>query len=163
METITLSQNDQLQAGREADSLGVLNNSITGGRGNLAGKLGEIAVARFLGVKRGRDTRDYDLLYEGKRIEVKTKNCTSPPKPSYRVSVAATNIRQQCDFYVFTRLLSDLKTCYLLGFMPKEVFYKEAEYYEKGQVDPDGDGKWVFKESCYNMPIEALRGMEGLR
>ena len=41
--------------------LGSLNNSITGGRGNVAGRLGELALAKHLGIE-VQDDYSYDLV-----------------------------------------------------------------------------------------------------
>ena len=64
-----------------AKYLGSINNSITKGAGNLAGRLGELALANHLGVC-VEDDKDYDLWYNGEKVEVKTKRRNVPPQSS---------------------------------------------------------------------------------
>jgi len=61
-----------------ANDIGRLPNSITNGRGNEAGRLGELALAEYLGVDLA-DKKDYDMIYNGEKIEVKTKRRTVNP------------------------------------------------------------------------------------
>ena len=94
----------------KAKSLGSINNSILRGAGNLAGYLGEEAVASYLGAdivsnNRGRDKYNYDLVLEdGRRMEVKTKRRSVSPRSNYDVSVAQTSKHQRPDLYGFVSL-----------------------------------------------------------
>ena len=92
-----------------AKYLGSINNSITKGGGNLAGRLGELALANHLGVC-VEDHKDYDMIYKGEKIEVKTKRRTVPPQYSYDVSVAATSAHQKPDRYAFISIEFEGKT-----------------------------------------------------
>jgi hypothetical protein len=91
------------EAKRWAEDLGGINNSILKGGGNLAGRLGEIALARHLDVDI-EDHKDYDMIYKGDKIEVKTKRRTVPPQYSYDVSVAETSTHQKPDIYAFVSI-----------------------------------------------------------
>lgn len=75
---IALSAGDIARATGAAFRLGRLKNSVTNGRGNCIGVLGEFAVARYLN---GRivGKAHYDIDAYPFRIEVKTKACTTPP------------------------------------------------------------------------------------
>ena len=75
MIAITWTKEMLESAQAKARKLGEINNSITGGRGNLAGYLGEEAVANHIGAEivsshNGREKYDYDLIKDGKRVEV---------------------------------------------------------------------------------------------
>lgn len=100
----------------KAKSLGSINNSILRGAGNIAGYLGEEALAAYIDAdivsnNRGLDKYNHDLLLEdGHRIEVKTKRRTVAPKPHYDVSVAKTSKHQQPDIYAFISLEFDRAT-----------------------------------------------------
>jgi hypothetical protein len=106
-----------------------LRNSITDGEGNLAGFVGEAMVSHFL----------------------------RRPKPFYECSVAAYNTEQDCDGYLFTRVMRDLERGWLLGYMPKEEYYRTAVRYEKGDKDPQNN--FNFKAACYNLRVDQLYGV----
>ena len=77
------------RAKEKAASLGSINNSILKGGGNIAGYLGEEALAPYIDAQivsnnRGLDKYNHDLLLDcGHRLEVKTKRRTVPPKSYY--------------------------------------------------------------------------------
>ena len=77
-------------AEKMSKSMGTLNNSITKGQGNIVGFLGEIIVAEYLDIILD-NTYDYDLIYKNKKIDVKSKRVTTPPKDYYECSIAALN------------------------------------------------------------------------
>ena len=138
-----------------AAKLGKLNNSITSGGGNIAGYLGQIIVARYLKAT-DIDDFNYDILKGDVRYEVKTKRCTSEPKPDYECSVAAANTRQKCDYYIFVRVLEDMSCAWILGRKSPTDYYKQARFCKKGEVDPKSSFGWKFKGDCYNLEIKDL-------
>ena len=85
---LTPTEEQKREARRVAGNTVGLQGSITRGDGSPAGALGEILVRDLLSCKQV-NTRDYDLLMEQTRIDVKTKRCTSPPKPFYECSITA--------------------------------------------------------------------------
>ena len=143
-------------AKKKADEMGILNNSITHGDGNVYGFLGEILVKNHIGGIH-RNTYDYDIIKNKIKIDVKTKVCTSPPQPHYYCSVAAYNIRQACDIYVFVRIMEDFSKAWILGGCDKSVFYRTAQFNKKGTIDESSSFKWRFKADCYNLPISRLK------
>lgn len=138
-----------------------LNNSITEGDGTLAGYLGEELVRdyyNFLASDTDPEVFHYDALdpkHLGK-IDIKTKRCTSEPKLDYNCSIAATGANQQCDYYVFVRILNDLSQAWILGFIPKHEFFGKALFFRRGQKDPVSNRGWRFKWDCFNLPISDL-------
>ena len=144
------------EAKRLAADLGALNNSITRGSGNLVGFIGELVTARIITAFRA-PTRDYDIIKDTFTIDVKTKSTTVPPLPHYLCSVAAFNIHQQTDYYLFCRVDLENKLCYVLGKKRKDLYFKQATFCKAGEIDPDSDRNWCFKADCYNLPISALR------
>ncbi len=135
--------------------MGRLHNSIRRGEGNAYGFLGEIVLAKAIGATI-QNTFDYDLVVGKFKIDVKTKACTSEPQPDYDCSVAAFNIKQACDYYMFVRILEDFSKVWLLGKKKKEDYYKEARFCEKGEIDELSTFDWRFKADCYNLSISAL-------
>lgn len=145
-----------LEAKNKAKQLGVLNNSIRNGTGNVYGFLGEILLACHYRVE-VQNTYDYDLIVKDYKIDVKTKACTSEPKPEYFCTVADYNTEQECDIYAFVRVLEDFSKAWLLGYCGKKYFYNNASFYKKGDLDPTSHLGWKFRADCYNIPISKLR------
>ena len=142
-----------------ARNLGELRNSITNGDGNLAGFVGKYMVASYLGRPLTK-TPDFDILYDGQRIEVKTKRCSSKPRSYYECSIAEYNPHQRCDYYVFVRVLNDMSRGWILGAMRPDEYFQRCKVKEAGQRDYDNDFRFHCKS--YNLPIESLHPLHGL-
>ena len=89
----------------------------------------------------------------GVNIDVKTKQCTSAPKPHYECSVAAFNTRQKCQAYVFVRVCN--KDAWILGWESKKRYFQNSTFLRKGQIDRSNN--FTVKADCYNMKIENLK------
>lgn len=134
-----------------------LNNSITGGQGNKAGALGEVLVRRhFKGQQ--QNTFDYDIIIDNKKIDVKTKRYTAKFRPNrnWNLNIPDFNTTQACDYYCFVGMADNYKKAFFYGFIKKEKFYQIARFGKKGEIDPNGDGKWTFRADCYNILISQL-------
>lgn len=151
---------EQLEiAEKLANDLGSLKGSITNGDGNLAGFVGEVVVADFLGLRQ-ENTYNYDLVTpDGYTIDVKTKRTNFKPEDHYECSIAAYNSRQECDYYLFTRLKLPFQI-WLLGWLPRDTYYEIGQYKKKGSRDSSNGFK--FRANCYNVPIYSLYDMEKL-
>tara|TARA_Y100000296_G_C4985864_1_gene162951 strand:- start:35 stop:526 length:492 start_codon:yes stop_codon:yes gene_type:complete len=148
------------QAEKMSKQMGHLNNSITKGKGNIIGFLGEIIVANYLNIIL-KNTYDYDLVYKNKKIDVKSKRVTTPPKAYYECSIAALNTKQKCDLYVFTRIKNDLSAGWILGYLEKDKYLKDSKFLKKGEIDLDNN--WKVITDCYNLPINKLKDIEELK
>jgi hypothetical protein len=160
------------RAKQKALALGSINNSILSGAGNLAGYLGEEALAPNIGAEivsnnRGLDKYNHDLMLEnGQRIEVKTKRRTVMPKHYYDVSIAKTSRHQHPDIYAFISLefrratkghpkkYYGLKGVWLCGFMPSDEFWRRAALWKRGRIDKSNNFKTHV--DMYNLAIEDL-------
>ena len=145
----------------KAAEMGRLRNSIRRGAGNVDGFIGENAVKAFLHIPLSLDqnTYDYDLIWQGLLIDVKSKKTTVVPSREFECSVAAYNVRQRCTHYVFTRVLyqpgSDLpQTTHIMGFIGKVEYYAKARFLRRGQID--GNNGFEVKEDCWNLPYSQL-------
>jgi hypothetical protein len=159
MKHIKILKEDIELARKMSDNMGALNNSITKGQGNIIGFLGEIIVAQYLEITLN-NTYDYDLIYNDKKIDVKSKKVSSPPRDYYECSVAALNIKQKCDLYVFTRIKNDLSEGWILGYLEKEKYLTTSTFLKEGSIDPDNN--WKVSTDCYNLPINKLKNIEEL-
>ena len=155
MEEINITKSMMDKAEKRAKELGVLKNSISKGKGNIAGMLGEEIVLKVLGGKL-ESSYDYDIvLPDGTTTDVKTKLTTVVPLPEYSCSVSAYNIRQKCDSYTFVRIKKDLTVGWYLGIIGKLDFFHTARFVEKGAYE--GSNKYRAKASCFNCPISVLQ------
>ena len=135
--------------------MGQLNNSITSGKGNFAGFIGEQIALHIIG-GRWENTYEYDIVSDsGMKIDVKTKQTSVKPKEYYECSVADYNTSQKCNAYAFVRVKNTFDVGWFLGYMPKNEYYKLATHFNKGDFDPSNN--YTFKASCYNLPINQLR------
>ena len=150
----------RVKARSMAKDLGKLKNSITKGEGNVAGFIGELIALKYLGGVKA-NTYDFDIVSGGKTYDVKTKRCTSPPKPHYDCSVAAFNTKQRCDIYLFVRVQFEGDRpvkAWVLGQKDKAEYFKQARKLKKGDVDPSNNFK--VKADCYNLSINKLETLE---
>lgn len=154
MKVLDVSYN-QIISAKKLYKFKELNNSITAGKSNIYGALGEVCVRDYFSKKSGyavdhTATYDYDMIINGSKIDVKTKKTKVLPESHYLCSIAAYNTNQECDFYFFVRISESLNKCYLLGYMNKEEFFSQSVFKRKGDMDING---WRFKADCYNMEI----------
>jgi len=146
------------EAKLRATKLGKLNNSITEGAGNIAGYIGQLLVAEHLNAEEP-DNYNFDVKKNNITYEVKTKRCTSRPRQEYDCSVSDFNTKQNCDYYLFVRVLEDFSKAWVLGKKKKADYFKEARFCEKGKVDEKSTFGWKFKANCYNLSISELESL----
>jgi len=150
---ITPTEAQKKEARLTAGETTGLQGSITRGGGSPAGALGEILIRDYLGYTQA-NTAHYDLLRDETRIDVKTKRCTSAPREFYECSIAAHGTKQECDEYIFVRVLNNLTRAWILGRISKDEYFSKAVRHKKGELD-ESNG-FTFKADCYNLPISDL-------
>jgi hypothetical protein len=144
-----------VEARDKAVEMGQLYNSITRGGGNIAGFLGEAIAQQVLGGSL-KNTYDYDLVLDnGIKVDVKTKQTGYIPLESYDCSIAALNIKQDCDYYCFVRVKKDFSIGWYLGVYSKSDYINDAVFMKKGDIDPSNG--YVVKSDCYNIKISQLK------
>jgi len=149
------------RARKKAKSMGVLNNSIRKGDGNLCGFLGEEIFLKAF--KDSTETNDYqhDIKMFGKlKVEIKTKDRTVRPQPYYECSVARYNDTQETHAYVFCSLLregKDYKKGYILGYLTPKSYKAKAQQMKAGDFDPSNG--MIFKANCLNVAISDLNNI----
>lgn len=152
------------RARKKAEKLGSLYNSITKGKGNLAGYLGEIVTAKYIEGKliscnKGSDKFKFDLKWNGKTIECKTKRRSVDPLPEYDASIADASTHQTPDIYAFLSITIDKKTkkikkVWLCGFITKEDFFNKAEFIKRNTWDKSNGFR--CKQDMWNLPYSEL-------
>ncbi len=153
---------DQVKRAEGLYPFGSLKNSITRGKSNIYGAIGEIVAHDYL-KNTGRvvdlvNTADFDLIVNGNKIDVKTKRTTVPPLQNFNCSISAHNTTQECSHYLFVRVHENKRCAWIVGYMPKDEFFKRAKFFRKGQKDPKFPA-WKFAADCYNLEISKLQSI----
>ena len=154
------------RAKAKAKSLGSINNSIRKGKGNIVGYLGEEIVAHYMKADiisndEGTEKYNYDLVKDGKKIEVKSKERTVPPKGYYDASVAETSRHQKTDIYVFTSIQCNggkPVRAWICGQKDAKEYFEQARFYAKGDIDPSNN--FEVLTDMHNMPYKDLDPVE---
>jgi hypothetical protein len=151
---------DQLKRAESLYDFGVLKDSITSGKSNIYGALGEVVVDDWLN-SNGRSSKiigdvNFDLLVDGVKVDVKSKKTSVPPLQNFNCSIAGHNVTQKCDFYIFARVHENKKEAWICGWITKDEFFKKAKFRRKGQPDPVLPA-WKFTADCYNLEISKLK------
>lgn len=158
---VTVEQYERAE--KRAEELGVLRNSITKGRSNGWGMLGEEIIRDLLQCTDSDDIYNYDLKTpSGMRLEIKTKktSMTRAPEPHFECSVCNHNPRQRCDAYVFLRVSTKVNKAWICGYKTKKEFMEQARFFKKG--DTDASNGYKVHASCYNMNISELDPINNL-
>lgn len=145
------------EAAKWSRSLGSLRGSIESGDGNVAGRFGELLFREVFG-GRIADDYDYDLVYNGLTIDVKTKRRTVGAQPHYEASIANWNPDQDCDLYYFmsVRVGDDpYQHVDLLGYISPDEYHDKATFHEAGDRDPANG--FCFSADCHNLPYNQLQ------
>lgn len=144
-----------------ADEQGMLKGSIRFGKGNLTGYLGE-ELFYYLFPKSIR-VNDYhsDFNLNKSRIEVKSKQCSTPPLEHYNGTVTFSTKPQECDIYFFTRIHKDTRVGWFCGWRSKDSFLHEAVLLKKGDTDPANG--YVCKRDCWNMQYKNMNDLDSLK
>ena len=126
MEEILITE-DQKKRAKELYEFKVLKGSVTEGKGNEVGALGEIIVwDKYKKKTKYVGSYDYDMIIKGVKVDVKTKAQNFPPASHHTYNIFAYNTKQKCDYYCFVVVLNDLTKAWIVGWKEKESFFKEA-------------------------------------
>lgn len=177
MQAIPFTYDDVRQAQTSAKKMGLLRHNQNGMLSVLTGKLGELVfynyIQQFVNDVQLADTRDYDIVANGIRLEVKTRRCQNKPKKEYLNFVSAHNCTQNCDAYVFLRLkynanvlahdrnvtdCSRAGTVWFAGAITKDEFLCNSTFASKHtQIQ-----KIKIKFDCYYVPMTACHSYKAL-
>lgn len=150
------------KARKEAREMGVLHGSLTRGRGNQVGCMGEILVHAHVGGKRvGSSEYAYDIIAPcGTTIDVKTTKASGPPLPHYVARIYCAEDKREkyaskCDVYYFVRCNGGLKLATVIGWLPAREFFDMAVFTPKGSCNGD-DSRLAFADE-FTVPVSELR------
>jgi|TARA_R110000744_G_scaffold14255_1_gene40663 hypothetical protein len=150
-----------IEARKKAADMGELKGSMMKGDRNLTAFLGELAAQKVIGGT-FHNTYDYDIMMEsGKTVDVKTKKVRFAPRDYYDCTIFGYNDAQDCDYLLFTQVLSDLNTAYVVGGYDKKRFLEDSTFVKKGTVV--GTNNLVYKKDNYVMQIKDLVPMDAFQ
>jgi len=174
MISISILDSHRARAVEILQDLPVWKGSHRGEAANQVGVLGEVIVREQLSLRgvpaKPIFTTSHDLeLSNQKRIEVKTKDRTVPPKPDYECSVPRYNHEHQdVDYYIFVSLqrsknsddtsLERFQTCHIVGVANQRMMKERGIDRETGETDPrNGTTFWT---ACRNIYIRDLASLD---
>lgn len=131
------------------------NNSITNNECNVYGNLGEIVFCDFFNISKDdiHKNKNYDVMFLGEKIDIKSKRTTVTPKSSYNFSVSSYSLHQECDAYIGMRIVDDMSAAFLLGYISKERFMTKGIFGKKGSVEAGSENNFTYKADSMNIPI----------
>ena len=149
---------EQIEEAKDLYNFKNLKNSITKGESQLHGAIGEVITMEFLRSK-GKEVKyegdyNYDLISNGKKIDVKTIKTDKEPTDEFNANISAFNHTQQTDFYLWCAVSLDMSYGYVIGYLEKDEFYKIAELKKKGEID---HSEWTFKSDTYTTKIKNIK------
>jgi len=140
-----------------SNKLGILNNSITEGQGNVAGYVGQQAFIQLFDGK-DVDTFDYDIMHPNlNRVEVKTKRQNvNALRLNYEGSISNYNPNQNYDHVAFFRVNLEQRKGWFCGFTTKEGFDKLSRDMTRGKIDKQSSNNFEVKANCKNIYYSQL-------
>jgi hypothetical protein len=151
------TEEDVAEAFRRSQALGIPPNSYTRGVGRMTGFLGEVAFGKYVKFSKhvGEQCYTHDYMYNRKKVDVKSKTCTTKPQLHYTASVNAQGDKElKADLYFFTRVHKDLSKVWLLGWTTLYHAVKRKNFKRKGETDDSG---FTYLCDGYHLPIRSLR------
>lgn len=138
-------------------------------RQQLVGLIGQTVVSELLQQpwvdgSSGFDN-GHDLLYNGKKIDVKTmERKSSYLPPHYANNFMASQFKFDCDAYIFTSLNSKKNTkLTIAGWVTKEEFKKKAKFFPRGMTRERDDGThFSTKADLYEIYMKDLRDVNSI-
>ena len=132
--------------------------SIRGGDGAFIGSIGTAIVADYYGVSvvdsEQWTVASYDMVIDGDKIEVKTKQRSVPPKHYYEASVTTQSLHVlDPDYFIFVSLLN-LDKAFIMGAIEVNEFYDKATRLSAGDIDPSNN--YVVRKDCLNIAYSEL-------
>lgn len=135
------------------------------------GLIGELAVDYYLlgtypdlSKKLAGFDGGYDLVFQGKRIDVKTMERNSYVMPHFVNNFYIMQKEYHCDLLVFCSYHSTDKVVEICGYMPKKELSARGTYFGKGTKRKRADGTtFMFRQSNYEIKNKDLDDIEKLK
>lgn len=149
---------------------GEFNNSYHRDKGKSWGYLGEEVVLACLGDNAELvDNKDFDILFKGRKIDVKTKTRKDAPRPDFDAMILADSMHQRVDWYFFVsmiapqnlkdeskenilKIMKTLERAYVVGCIEKEAFFTMATLNKSGERS----NNFLWRADAYTLPYSKL-------
>jgi hypothetical protein len=166
---VIIEEADKKKIIDESQARGRLNSrTIVDGEGNIGGFGGEHIVQKYLPFLKPASVRNKEyvnfdfVLPNGKRVDVKSKgNCKVAPTIDYDCTIPVNQKNQQTDFYIFTRISSDVSKGWICGIISKKNFFEVCKLRKKGEPYNNMGRKTV--EDVYVCSIKDLKPISILK
>ena len=109
----------------------------------------------------GKNVYYYDYILGKRKVEIKTKMCTTTPSPYYECSIY-NYFEQKPEYYFFTRIMKKnggYPYGWLLGYISAKEFKKKNYYVPKGQLQQNG---FVTRTDTWNIRISELKPIDDI-
>jgi hypothetical protein len=132
----------------------------------FVGLLGELKVKEFLNIdtklQNGFDG-GYDLIYKGKKIDVKTMGRTVDVKPYYVNNFISYQKDFDCDIYIFCSLNKKTSILTICGWVTKGELMEKAEFYDEGTIRTrTNNTTFILKAPTYEIKNDNLNDIKTL-
>lgn len=145
--------------------------AFRGPKGFQAGTIGELVVMDYLKAHGVRFRKIYntkhDLIVNGKRWEIKTKERSVAPVSEFDCTIPDYNVaHQDPEVYCFVSLLSRnrrsssifrFESAWILGAILSKTFKKKCTTHLP--TDPPDWNGWVPTVACHNLPASSLHSI----
>lgn len=164
MTPISLTSQEVVSLKSLSAQRGVLNKrTIVSGQGNLIGFAGEAIFAKAFPAASKVESRDFDFVLSGKKIDVKTRGSDKAPRMDWDCKIPTYSFEQQaCDIYVFVISRNDATAGLVLGWISKADFKLKARRERADKLFAQY-GKHVVDQEYMIVAISDLNPIESLR
>ena len=109
----------------------------------------------------GKNVYYYDYTLGKRKVEIKTKMCTTIPQQTYECSIY-NYFKQSPEYYFFVRVIKkdgEYPYGWLLGYISEKKFNKINYYVPKGEMQPNG---FVTRTDTWNIKISDLSSVDNI-
>lgn len=134
-------------------------HSLVKGDALYHGFIGEVIFYTVFPNADRANTYDYDFMFNGEKVDIKTKSVNSIPRMNFDCSVMDYSLRiQKCEKYVFVRINKELTTGWILGIINKPKFILKAVNNTAGSFDPSNQFRCL--KGKYDVKVFDLNSMK---
>lgn len=154
---------DCLNFAKEKTKKGVVNTNRTviGGEAWLTGNIGEELFEYYFRPNIKQDCFDYDFIWNGEKIDIKTHSGNFTPNITYNVNIMSYTIdKQNCDSYCFIRVHEFHKKAWFLGYIKKKDFIINSVLHKKGEITTHLNKNFEYKADQYVLQVSKLQSMK---
>ena len=128
---ITLTKEMWDLAEKRCKNMPKYKDSLNNGKDKIIGAMGVIISEIYYKGSTFADTSEYDIIYNNKTIEIKSR--TLEKRPSPYVEFLLPKLRKQnSDYYLFCGISRKNNIGWILGYLPRDEVFEKAQFIEAG-------------------------------